>query len=218
MSDYRRRQVCGCVDECDSTVHFGFTRLVNIFVCIGDLDLGVLPDERVEQRDERRHRLVHHPTIDPRVQHGLGTSDPDIDVHDAAEPIREAGVRRVEPVVVRLDENMFSPLTKEKHNTGKRTMQTQSTMSNQPWSPLAASLAMKSSRPSLELSSMASKQKRMLTGSSRPWLKWASRTFSHPSTGPLSSVEPRPYILPVSLSRVKVNGSYVHPSSFFACD
>ena len=90
-------------------------------------------------------------------------------------------------------------------------MQTASTPWNQPSFPLACSAAMNSSRPRLPLSSIPSKTRRRFTGSSIPKFLWASRTLSHPKTGPLSSDDPRPMSRPLS-AMVKVNGLVSHPS------
>lgn len=92
------------------------------------------------------------------------------------------------------------------------TMQTQSTPSKKPSCPFLVSLTIKSSKPSLPLSSIPSKQKRMFTGSGNPRVLCASRTFNHPRTGPLSSEDPRPINRPVDSSMTSLNGSVFHPS------
>lgn len=91
-------------------------------------------------------------------------------------------------------------------------MQTQSTPSNHPSLPFFTSLSMSSSRPSLPLSSMPSKQNLKLTGNSRPSVLCASRMLTHPRTGPLSSEDPRPIRRPVALSIVRMKGSVSQPS------
>lgn len=95
-------------------------------------------------------------------------------------------------------------------------MHTQSTPSNQDSLPFVTSVLMRSSRPSLPFSSMPSKQKRMLTGSSMPSVLCASSTLSHPKMGPLSSVDPRPMSRPVCSSTTSLKGSVSQPSLLFA--
>ena len=98
---------------------------------------------------------------------------------------------------------------------GMRTMQTQSTPSNQPPFP-DPSLLTRSSSPSLPLSSIPSKHILRFTGSSLPVWKWYWRTLSHPRIGPLSSDDPRPMSWPLVGCTTKVNGSVSHPSVLFA--
>lgn len=93
------------------------------------------------------------------------------------------------------------------------TMQTQSTPSNHP--PGCDSFFTRSSRPSLPLSSIPSKQHLKFTGNSLLFWKWYCSTLSQPSTGPLSSDDPRPISLPSSWI-ARVNGSVSHPSDLFA--
>ena len=90
-------------------------------------------------------------------------------------------------------------------------MQTALTPWNQPSLPLACSEVMNLWRPRLPLSSIPSKTKRRFTGSSSFKSLCASRTLSHPKTGPLSSDDPRPMSWPLS-AMVKVNGSVFQPS------
>lgn len=69
-------------------------------------------------------------------------------------------------------------------------------------------------RPSEPDSSMPSSTNRTLTGSAMPVAAMASMACSQASTGPLSSVDPRPYIFPSF--RVSSKGSVSQPSALAA--
>ena len=179
----------------------------------GDENSPVWCNKLPQEGDEVGHRFVHGSAKDTRMKVASWASDFNKHVRQTTEAVGDARSTGVEPVVIRLKAGSVKSMAPP---GGQRlTMQTASTPSNQPSFPLACSAAMNSSRPTLPLSSMPSKTKRIFTGSSIPKFLWASSTFSHPKIGPLSSEEPRPMSWPLS-AMVKVNGSVFHPSLFKA--
>ena len=152
---------------------------------------------------------MHSSTKDTGMEVASWTGDFNEHVRQTTEAVGDTRSAGVEPVVIRLDVDFVKDFGTPEEL--RLTMQTASTPWNQPSFPLACSAAINPSRPTLPLSSIPSKTKRRLTGSSIPKSLWASRTLSHPKTGPLSSDDPRPMSWPLSLM-VKVNGLVSHPS------
>ena len=156
---------------------------------------------------------MHGTPKDARVEVTSWTADFYEHVCQTTETVSDTRGTGVEPVVIRLERGIVK--SSGAPGRSKLTIQTASTPWNQPSFPLACSVAMNSSRPTLPLSSIPSKTNRRFTGSSIPKSLCASRTLIHPKIGPLSSDDPRPMSWPLS-AMVKVNGSVVHPSLFRA--
>lgn len=67
----------------------------------GDLDLAVSVDQAAQNSDEIRHGLLCSSAKDARVQVGAGSRDLDAVVVASPQTVRQAGLLRAQPVVVR---------------------------------------------------------------------------------------------------------------------